>query len=267
MHLHCPHNARSPSGCAAVRSIAAILVLAAASGAADRAPAGTPRPNILIILADDLGFSDPGCYGGEIRTPNLDALAAGGLRFVQAYNSSRCCPSRASLLTGLYPHQAGIGRFVGNGQLPGYRGRLTERCVTLAEALGRAGYGTYACGKWHVNEPGPVARGFGEFYGFVHGYAVDSWEPGMMVRLPEGRPQRRHAKGEYYATDAITDHALDFLELARGTKRPGAVWELYDLRRDPAEQHDLAPLQPERVEQLSRLFLQEARRTQVLPAP
>src|SRR5712691_10161968 len=71
------------------------------------------RPNVLIILADDLGFSDLGCYGGEIRTPNLDRLAADGLRFTQAYNSSRCCPSRASLLTGLYPHQAGIGRFVG----------------------------------------------------------------------------------------------------------------------------------------------------------
>ncbi|MFK7849781.1 MAG: arylsulfatase [Akkermansiaceae bacterium] len=182
------------------------------------------KPNFLIILADDLGYSDLGCYGGEIKTPNLDALAANGLRFTQAYNSSRCCPSRASLLTGLYPHQAGIGRFVGGGKLPGYRGKLTERCVTLAEVLKPAGYGTYASGKWHVNTPGPIERGFDEFYGFVHGYAIDSWDPSMMIRLPEGRPQRSYAKGEYFATEAITDHALDFLEIAQKKDTP---WLLY----------------------------------------
>lgn len=182
------------------------------------------RPNFLVILADDLGFSDLGCYGGEILTPNLDALAENGLRFTQTYNSSRCCPSRASLLTGLYPHQAGIGRFVGNGKLPGYRGHLTDRCVTLAEVLKPAGYGTYACGKWHVNDPGPIERGFDEFYGFVHGYAVDSWDPRMMVRLPEGRPERTYDSEEYFATDAITDHALDFLEIARKREHP---WLLY----------------------------------------
>src|SRR6267143_830259 len=138
------------------------------------------RPNIILILADDMGYSDLGCYGGEIRTPNLDALAAGGLRFTQFYNSSRCCPSRASLLTGLYPHQAGIGHFVGNPTgKPGYLGRLADRCVMLGEA----GYATYAVGKWHVNEPGPTERGFDEFYGYTHGYAVNSWEPGMMIRL------------------------------------------------------------------------------------
>jgi arylsulfatase A-like enzyme len=194
------------------------------------------RPNVLIILADDLGFSDLGCCGGEIRTPNLDRLAADGLRFTQAYNSSRCCPSRASLLTGLYPHQAGIGRFVGEPSgLPGYQGHLTDRCVTLAEILRPAGYSTYACGKWHVNEPGPIARGFDEFYGFVHGYSVNSWEPRMMIRLPEGRPQRTYPQGKYFATDAITDHALDFLEMARSKQRPWLLYVAYQAVHFPIQ--------------------------------
>jgi arylsulfatase len=194
------------------------------------------RPNVLIILADDLGFSDLGCYGGEIRTPNLDRLAADGLRFTQAYNSSRCCPSRASLLTGLYPHQAGVGRFVGEPTgLLGYQGHLTDRCVTLAEVLRPAGYSTYACGKWHVNEPGPIARGFEEFYGFVHGYSVNSWEPRMMIRLPEGRPQRTYPPGKYFATDAITDHALDFLDIARSKQRPWLLYVAYQAVHFPVQ--------------------------------
>src|SRR6478672_3296104 len=93
------------------------------------------RPNIIILLADDMGFSDIGCYGSEIATPNLDRLAAGGLRFTQFYNTARCCPTRASLLTGLYPHQAGVGHMVEDKSRPGYRGFLNDRCVTLAEAL------------------------------------------------------------------------------------------------------------------------------------
>jgi arylsulfatase len=195
------------------------------------------KPNILIILADDLGWSDLGCYGGEIRTPNLDALAADGLRFTQFYNSARCCPSRASLLTGLYPHQAGVGlmtsdkaaKYPGAGdrgeEFPGYRGALNSSCVTIAQVLKPAGYRTAAAGKWHVgdSEP-PVKRGFDDFYGFVGGYAVDSWEPRMMTRLPEGRPQRSYKPGEYFATDAITDHALDFIGDMR---KSGAPWLLY----------------------------------------
>ena len=248
------------------------IVLLLAPAAAPRAAGGRPaRPNILILLADDLGYSDLGCYGGEIRTPSLDALAANGLRFTQTYNSSRCCPSRASLLSGLYPHQAGIGRFVGDGKLPGYRGRLTDRCVTLAEVLGKAGYGTYACGKWHVNEPGPVERGFEEFYGYVHGYAVDSWEPGMMVRLPEGRPQRRYAKGEYFAADAITDHAVDFLDLARKKERPWFLYVAYQAAHFPLQapprltegyvatyQRGWDALRAERLERMKKIGLLKA---------
>src|SRR5436305_819409 len=114
------------------------LPLCLATLAAAAEPAPSRRPNILLILADDLGRSDLGCYGGEIRTPNLDRLAQGGLRFTQFYNCARCCPSRACLLTGLYPHQAGVGLMNEDQQLPGYRGRLTDRCATLAELLGAA---------------------------------------------------------------------------------------------------------------------------------
>jgi arylsulfatase A-like enzyme len=199
--------------------------------------AAANKPNILIILADDLGWSDLGCYGGEIRTPNLDSLAAGGLRFTQFYTSTRCCPSRASLLTGLYPHQAGIGlmtsdqaaKYPGAGDkgeaFPGYRGALNANCVTIAQVLKPTGYRTAAAGKWHVgNSEPPTKRGFDDFYGFVGGYGVDSWEPRMMKRLPEGRPQRSYQPGEFFATDAITDHALDFLADMR---KSGAPWLLY----------------------------------------
>jgi arylsulfatase len=202
---------------------------------AETAKEEVQRPNILIILADDLGYSDLGCYGGEIRTPNLDSLAKNGLRFTRSYNSSRCCPSRASLLTGLYPHQAGIGRFVGNGKLPGYRGRLTERCVTLAEVLEPSGYATYASGKWHVNDPSPTKRGFREFYGFVHGYAVDSWDPSMMIRLPEGRKAKIYPAGNYFATDAISDHALEFLDTARKTGQPWLLYTAYQAPHFPIQ--------------------------------
>jgi arylsulfatase len=194
------------------------------------------RPNLLLILADDLGWSDLGCYGGEIKTPHLDALARNGVRFSQAYNSSRCCPSRASLLTGLYPHQAGIGRFVGrSNDMPGYRGRLHEDTVTLAEALKQAGYGTSMVGKWHVNEPGPTERGFDEFYGFVHGHGLDSWEPRMMIRLPEGRPERVYGGGEYFATDAITDYALDFLNTASAEQVPWFLYVAYQAPHFPVQ--------------------------------
>lgn len=186
----------------------------------------------MIILADDLGWSDLGCYGGEIRTPHLDSLAADGLRFTQFYNSTRCCPSRAALLTGLYPHQAGVGLMASGKKIdtrqekfPGYRGALNESCVTIAQVLKPAGYRTAAVGKWHVGDhETPTLRGFDDFYGFVGGYGVDSWEPRMMTRLPEGKPQRTYKPGEFFATDAITDHALDFVADMR---QSGAPWLLY----------------------------------------
>jgi arylsulfatase len=213
------------------------LLLAALGVLAFPAMAETAKPNIMIILADDLGWSDLACYGGEIRTPHLDSLAAGGLRFTQFYTSTRCCPSRAALLTGLYPHQAGLGLMTSrnaarlNGaaakveKFPGYRGALNESCVTIAQVLKPAGYRTAAVGKWHVGDhEAPTSRGFDEFFGFVSGYGVDSWEPRMMTRLPEGRSQRTYEPGEFFATDAITDHALDFLKEMRESEAP---WFLY----------------------------------------
>ena len=213
------------------------MLLAALALIASPAGAETARPNIMIILADDLGWSDLGCYGGEIRTPHLDSLAKDGLRFTDFYTSSRCCPSRAALLTGLYPHQAGLGLMTSGKasqhrgadarteKFPGYRGALNERCVTIAQVLKPAGYRTAAVGKWHVGDhQAPTTRGFDDFYGFVRGYGVDSWEPRMMTRLPEGKPQRGYKPGEFFATDAITDHALDFLSDMRTS---GAPWFLY----------------------------------------
>src|SRR3954470_18999005 len=111
--------------------IAAVVVTPARSSAA----AAPGKPNILVILVDDMGFSDIGCYGGEIPTPNLDRMAAEGLRFTQFYNTGRCCPTRACVLTGLYPHQTGVGHMTEDDGLPGYRGRLNDQCVTIGEVL------------------------------------------------------------------------------------------------------------------------------------
>jgi arylsulfatase A-like enzyme len=107
-------------------------------------------PNILLILVDDMGYSDIGCYGGEISTPNIDRLAENGLGMTQFYNTARCCPSRASLLTGLYPHQAGMGHQNQDRGHPSYRGKITNNATTIAEVLNNAGYSTYQVGKWHV---------------------------------------------------------------------------------------------------------------------
>jgi len=122
------------------------------STAATMAAEKVDRPNIVLIMSDDMGYSDIGCYGGEIRTPNLDRLAADGLRFTQFYNTARCCPTRACLLTGLYPHQTGVGYMMQDRGTDGYRGDLNRNCVTIAEALGKSGYKTSMSGKWHVTK-------------------------------------------------------------------------------------------------------------------
>ena len=119
----------------------------AGSSETDGDSSGAPRPNIIVIMADDFGISDLGCYGSEIETPNIDRLAAGGLRFTQFYNTARCCPTRASLLTGLYPHQAGVGHMMNDYGLPGYRGNLNRQCVTMAEALKPGGIQDFHVGE------------------------------------------------------------------------------------------------------------------------
>lgn len=187
--------------------------LSAAAGASV-APAPASPPNIVVILADDMGFSDIGPYGGEIRTPNLDRLASRGVRFTQFYNAARCCPTRASLLTGLYPHQAGVGHMVDNPKpFPGYKGDLSANSVTIAEALKPAGYRTYMSGKWHVtpvtnsSRNWPCQRGFDRFYGIIHG-AASFYDP---VTLKRDNDDAAPERADFYFTDAIGQNACAYL--------------------------------------------------------
>lgn len=183
------------------------------------------KPNILYILADDLGFSDLGCFGGEIETPVLDSLAEGGVRLTQFYNTGRCCPSRAAILTGQYPHRVGLGHMTTNDLgRPGYRGVVSSKAQTIAQVLKPAGYRSFIAGKWHLGTPDPTGNGFEEFYGTLVS-AKRFFDSDHLVRFPEGRQARQYPEGEFYATDAVTDHALDFLKLARET--PDQPWFLY----------------------------------------
>ena len=186
------------------------------------------RPNIVVILADDMGYSDLGCYGGELATPNLDALARGGVRFTQFYNTARCCPTRASLLTGLYPHQAGIGHMVEDRGFDGYRGVLNRRSVTIAEALRPAGYRAYMCGKWHVTRfmgedadraTWPLGRGFDKYYGTLTG-AGSFYDPMTLCRqntLITVANDPAYRPSSYYYTDALSDNAEAYLEQHRAS--------------------------------------------------
>ncbi len=208
------------------------------------------RPNIVLILADDMGYSDIGCYGGEIETPNLDRLAANGLRFTQFYNAARCCPTRASLLTGLYPHQADVGHMVYRDEGPGYHGRLSRNCVTLAEVLKTAGYHTMMSGKWHVGHDDgvyPSQRGFDRFYG-IHKHVDSYWKvlPGCPVFM-DGKqviaptadpPNRLHPDQEWYTTNVFTDHALEFLDEAAGKDAPFFLYLAYNSPHWPLEAPD-----------------------------
>ena len=191
---------------------------------------GSDRPNIIVILLDDLGYSDLGCYGGEINTPNIDALAEGGVRFESFYNSSRCCPSRASLMTGLYPPQTGIASFTTREphptRGPAYLGRLNDRCVTLGEVLGKAGYSCYYVGKWHLHdETSPTRRGFEEFYGYALDHSHDQWDAAYYQRMPAGRKKEIDPpQGEFYATDVFNEYALEFISQGQQRNRP---WFLF----------------------------------------
>ncbi len=175
------------------------------------------RPNILIILNDDMGFSDIGCYGGEIDTPNLDRLAANGLRYTQFYNTARCSPSRASLLTGLHPHQTGIGILTYSTGPEGYSGNLSRSSVTIAEVLKQRGYKTYLSGKWHVasslTEPSdawPLQRGFDKFYGTIIG-AGSYYHPSTLTRGNDNVEVEAERDPNFFYTDAISDRAAAFI--------------------------------------------------------
>ena len=205
------------------------------------------RPNIVLIMSDDMGYSDIGCYGGEIKTPNLDKLAANGLRFTQFYNTSRCCPTRASLLTGLYPHQAGIGHMTdADHELKAYKGDLNKNSMTIAEVLKHNGYSTYMAGKWHVTahtKPDgpkhnwPRQRGFDKYFGTIFG-AGSFYDPST---LTDGNTQIAPDKDFYY-TDAISNRAVDYIK-QHDQKNPyfiyvaytAAHWPMHALPKDIAK--------------------------------
>ena len=230
------------------------------------APAPDGRPNVIIILADDLGYSDLGCFGGEAKTPNLDTLAREGVRFTNFYNNARCCPTRASILTGLYPHQAGVGAMTHPTSQPAYAGRLKPTAPTIAEVLKAAGYHTAAFGKWHVAntiqrpdhmkdlnrqtfpdffapiEQYPTRRGFEEYFGGIWG-VVDYFNPFSLV---DGEKPVKELPAGFYMTDAINAHAADYIRRQAGADRPFFIylahnaphWPLHALPEDIEKYRD-----------------------------
>ena len=196
-----------------------LVLLSLVFGAAFSQPkkANAKKPNVIVILTDDMGFSDIGCFGSEIKTPNIDKLAANGISFTHFYNTARCSPSRASLMTGLYPHQAGMG-FLSNYNYAeeGYVDDLSKKAVTLAEVFKQAGYATYMSGKWHLNKEQsipndrsnwPLQRGFDRFFGMLIG-SGSFYDPGTLMSdntfIAPGK--------DFYLTHAITDHAVKFID-------------------------------------------------------
>ncbi|WP_437921410.1 arylsulfatase [Sphingobacterium sp. LRF_L2] len=200
------------------------------------------KPNIVVILVDDLGFSDLGCYGGEIPTPNIDKLAQEGVRLTNFYNTARCCPSRAALLTGVYPHQAGIGHMMNDRgeNHPAYRGHLNTETVTFAEVLKDAGYFTAMTGKWHVGQAAgviPSKRGFdrslnapagGFYYGsgnnakvFLDGRLLDNDAP----ELPK----------DWYSTDLWTQYGLKFIDEAIDEQKPFLLYLAHNAPHFPLQ--------------------------------
>lgn len=177
----------------------------------------TNKPNVVLILNDDMGYSDLGCYGGEVLTPHLDRLAKNGLSYSQFYNTARCSPSRASLLTGLHPHQTGVGILTYDSGPEGYAGNLNHRCVTIPQALKANGYRTYMSGKWHVassltkpTDTWPMQRGFDAFYGTIIG-AGSFYDPNTLTRGNENIEHEARAPGFFY-TDAISNQAVAYIE-------------------------------------------------------
>ena len=214
------------------------------------------KPNIIVILVDDMGYSDIGCFGSEIRTPNLDSLAEGGLRFSQMYNSARCCPSRAALLTGLNPHQAGIGHMVANLGVPEYQGYLKENAVTIAEALRADGYSTFMSGKWHVGgdynladpdswtpsaptHPTPTQRGFDRYFGILTG-AGNFYFPKTLMDQDTLVPLADLE--DFYLTDAISDNAVSMIGEAVAQDSPFFMYVAYTAPHWPlhAPEEDIA---------------------------
>ena len=195
---------------------AAVQVYALCLSAASDGPS---RPNIVLIMVDDMGFSDLGCYGGEIETPVLDGLAARGLRFKQFYNNGRCCPTRAALMTGLHPHQAGVGHMTETPEIPSplenepYQGYLNQNCTTVAEVLKASGYHTLMAGKWHLGyhrkDTWPLQRGFDKYFGIISGASHYLKPDGLRGLTFMNKPV--DAPDGFYVTDAFTDYSIRFI--------------------------------------------------------
>ncbi|MBN1125724.1 MAG: sulfatase-like hydrolase/transferase [Sedimentisphaerales bacterium] len=231
----------------------------------------TRRPNIVLIMSDDMGFSDIGCYGGEINTPTLDTLAAGGLRFTQFYNTARCCPTRAALMTGLYQHQAGVGHMMEDRGVPSYQGDLNRQCVTIAEVMKLAGYRTYMAGKWHLTplrgenlskHNWPCQRGYDRFFGTIHG-AGSFYDPNTLTL----DNKQIVPWDDFYYTEAISDYASRFI---REHKEPdpffmyvaytAAHWPMHARKEDIAKykgrySKGWDALRAERYERLKKMEL------------
>lgn len=194
------------------------------------------KPNIILIMADDMGYSDIGCYGGEIETPNIDILANQGIRYTQFYNAARSCPTRASLMTGLYPHQAGMGWMtVANLGTPQYQGELNDSCLTIAEVLKSVGYNTYMSGKWHLTRSydetmssdkhnWPLQRGFDRFFGTIPGGGSFFTPNGLATGNDIINPDQ-----PFYYTDAISDSTVNFIRenVEKGSENPFFIYVAY----------------------------------------
>jgi arylsulfatase A-like enzyme len=209
--------------------------------------AATSIPNVVLVVADDLGFSDAGCYGGEIRTPTLDRLASEGVRLSQFYTSARCSPSRASLLTGLHPQQVGLGILTNDDRPRGYPGSLAEGCLTLAEILRGRKFATGLVGKWHLaasmrrpTGAWPVRRGFERFFGTLSGCG-SYYDPPTLTR-GESSAESDARDPAFFYTDAITDEAVGFVDAHTRTRQPFFLYVAYTAPHWPLHAPDEAEI-------------------------